>query len=165
MEKNLNPEMQLLADKVKAINTAMLVTREDDGCLRSRPMRLLKIKGTDLLFLTGYQSGISQETHQDKNVNVSFADEGKMVFVSFSGKGTVSKDPALIEELWQEPFKAWFPEGKKDPNIAVLRIAVDHAEYWDTPSSPVVHVIGLVKAMVTGKPADPGDHEKLNINK
>jgi general stress protein 26 len=163
MEKNLNPEMQKVADKVKDIKTAMLVTLEADGCLRSRPMQLQQIKGNDLLFLTGYQSGVSQETSKDSHVNVSFADESKMVFVSLSGMATISKDAALIEELWEEPYRAWFPQGKEDPNIAVLRVKVDHGEYWDSPSSPVAHAFGLVKAMITGERADPGDHEKLNL--
>jgi general stress protein 26 len=163
MEKNLNPEMQKVADKIKDIKTAMLVSLESDGCLRSRPMQLLQINGNDLLFLTGYQSGLSHEITHDSHVNLSFADESKMIFVSLSGKAAVSKEAALIDELWQEPYRAWFPEGKDDPNIAVLRVSVDHAEYWDSPTSPVVHAIGFAKAMLTGQKADPGDHEKLDI--
>ncbi|MGV3640327.1 MAG: pyridoxamine 5'-phosphate oxidase family protein, partial [Adhaeribacter sp.] len=96
MEKNVNPEMQKIADKIKDIKTAMLVTLEEDGCLRSRPMQLLQIEGKDLLFLTGYQSGISHEVAHDSHVNLSFADESNMVFVSLSGKATVSKDQATI---------------------------------------------------------------------
>ena len=164
MEKNVNPEMQKIADKIKDIKTAMLVTLEDDGCLRSRPMQTLQINGNDLLFLTGYQSGVSHEIAHDSHVNVSYADESKKVFASLSGKATVSKDQALIDELWQEPFRAWFPKGKEDPNIAVLRVQVDHGEYWDTPSGPVVHVIGYVKSILTGERAKPGDHEKINLD-
>ena len=164
MEKNVNPEMQKIADKIKDIKTAMLVTLEDDGCLRSRPMQTLQIRGNDLLFLAGYQSGLSHEVGHDSHVNVSYADESKKVFASLSGKATVSKDQALIAELWQEPFRAWFPQGKEDPNIAVLRVQVDHAEYWDTPSGPVVYAIGYVKSILTGERAKPGDHEKINLD-
>jgi general stress protein 26 len=164
MEKNVNPEMQTIADKIKDIKTAMLVSLEEDGCLRSRPMQTLQITGKDLLFLTGYQSGVSHEIRHDSHVNVSYADESKKVFVSLSGRAYVSKDQALIEELWQEPFRAWFPEGKDDPNIAVLRVTVDHGEYWDTPSGPVVYALGLAKAMITGERAKPGDHEKINLD-
>jgi general stress protein 26 len=164
MEKNVNPEMQKIADKIRHMKTAMLVSLQDDGCLRSRPMQALQITGKDLLFLTGYQSGVSHEISNDSHVNVSFADESKMIFVSLSGNATISKDPALIDELWEEPFRAWFPEGKDDPNIAVLRVTVDYAEYWDSPSGAVVHAFGLIKAMVTGERAKPGDHEKINLD-
>jgi general stress protein 26 len=96
-------------------------------------------------------------------VNLSFADESKKVYVSLSGTATVTKDQALIEALWEEPYRAWFPGGKDDPNVAVLRVTVDHGEYWDSPSSPVAHAFGLVKAVITGERADPGDHEKVNL--
>jgi general stress protein 26 len=162
MEKNLNPEMQKIADKVKDIKTAMLVTLEDDGCLRSRPMQLLQMNGKDLLFLTGYQSGISHEIAHDSHVNLSFADDHKKIFVSLSGKASISKDAAIIDELWQDTYRAWFPEGKNDPNIAVLRVSIDHAEYWDTPAGPAVKVISLAKAIITGERAKPGEHEKLS---
>jgi general stress protein 26 len=165
MEKNVNPEMQVVADKIKKIKTAMLVTSDEDGTLRSRPMQTLQVSGTDLLFITGYQSGKTHEIRNDSHVNVSFADESKNVYVSISGKAHVSKDPAKIDELWNEAFKAWFPEGKDDPNVAVLRVAVNSAEYWDTPSSPVVHAIGYVKAVLTGESYQPGDHEKISIDK
>lgn len=162
MGKNLNPEMQKIADKVKDIKTAMLVTLEDDGCLRSRPMQLLQISGKDLLFLTGYQSGISHEIGHDSHVNVSFADDHRKIFVSLSGTAAISKDAATIDELWHDTYRAWFPQGKNDPNIAVLRVSVDHAEYWDTPSGPAVKVMSLAKAVLTGERAKPGEHEKLN---
>ncbi|WP_034256979.1 pyridoxamine 5'-phosphate oxidase family protein [Adhaeribacter aquaticus] len=165
MEKNANPEMQKIADKIKNIKNGMLVTIEEDGSLRSRPMRYLQISGTDILFLTGYASGKTHEIKNDSHVNVSFADDSSNVYVSISGKATVSKDPKKIEELWHPAFKAWFPEGKDDPNVAVLRVAVNSAEYWDSSSGPVVHAIGFAKAILTGEAYHPGDNEKLSIDK
>jgi hypothetical protein len=37
----------------------------------------------------------------------------------------------LIDELWSEAWKVWFPGGKEDPNLCVLAIAPSSAEYWD----------------------------------
>ena len=47
--------------------------------------------------------------------------------------------------------------GFADPNIVLIRVHVDHAEYWDVPSSVMVHAYGYLKAVTTGKPAHPGD--------
>ncbi len=164
MEKNVNPEIQKVADKIKDIKTAMLVTADEDGNLRSRPMQTLQIEGSDLYYLTGYHSGKTYEIKNDSQVNITFADESNKVYVSVSGIATVSKDKQKIEELWNEAFKAWFPEGKEDPNIAVLKVKVTGAEYWDTPSSPVVHVIGYAKAVLTGQQYKPGEHEKISVS-
>ena len=60
-------------------------------------------------------------------------------------------------------LKAWFPKGVDEPDIALLKINADQAEYWDAPSSPVAHLIGLAKAAVTGQTAHPGENEKVSL--
>lgn len=163
MENNPSENLKKLADKISKIETAMLVTTEPDGTLRGRPMQTLKLEGNALWFLTSSNSPKSSEIKNDSHVNLSFADESSKLYVSVSGIATVSRDRQKIEELWSEPFKAWFPEGKDDPNIAVIRVEITQAEYWDTPSSPVVHLIGYAKAVVTGERYHPGENEKISV--
>jgi hypothetical protein len=63
-----------------------------------------------------------------------------------------------------EPLlKAWFPDGLDDPALALLRVDIEKAEYWDSPSSTVVHLVGFVKALATGKTYEPGEHEKVTL--
>ena len=72
------------------------------------------------------------------------------------------RDRSKIEELWNPLFKAWFPQGLEDPDLALLKVNVDKAEYWDSPSSKVVRLAGFLKAVATGKPiSNPGDNEKI----
>lgn len=163
MENNPSENLKKLADKISKIETAMLVTTEEDGTLRARPMQALKLEGNALWFLTGSNSPKSAQIKNDSHVNLSFADESSKLYVSVSGIATVNRDRQKIEELWSEPFKAWFPEGKDDPNIAVIRVEITQAEYWDTPSSPVVHLIGYAKAVVTGERYQPGENEKISV--
>jgi general stress protein 26 len=42
-------------------------------------------------------------------------------------------------------MKAWFPDGLDDPDLALLRVHVEAAEYWDSPSSTMVHIVGFVR--------------------
>ncbi|MDB5261599.1 MAG: ral stress protein [Adhaeribacter sp.] len=165
MENKPNENLQTLAEKIKDIKTAMLVTAESDGTLRARPMQTLKFEGNYLWFLTSSDSAKSQEIRNESHVNLTYAQESDKLYVSVSGIATISRDRQKIEELWSAPFKAWFPEGKEDPNIVVLRVEITQAEYWDTPTSPVVHLIGFAKAVVTGESYHPGDNEKINVTK
>lgn len=64
--------------------------------------------------------------------------------------------------IWNPLYKAWFPEGLEDPALGLLKVTVEKAEYWDSPGSAVVHLIGFAKAMLTGKPYSGGKHEKLD---
>jgi hypothetical protein len=74
------------------------------------------------------------------------------------------RDRQKIHELWNPTLKAWFPNGVDDPEIALLCVEVEKAEYWDTPSSRMVQLIGFVKAVVTGESYEPGENEKVTMD-
>lgn len=152
-----------LHDLIKDIRFAMLTTVEDDGTLRSRPMATQEFEfDGDLWFFTSADAAKVKEAQHDRHVNVSYSDPHNQKYVSVSGKAELVSDRAKIEELWNPLFKAWFPDGLDDPNLALLKVNVDKAEYWDSPSSKVVRLLGFAKALATGKPiGNPGDNAKI----
>ncbi|MBC5773440.1 pyridoxamine 5'-phosphate oxidase family protein [Pontibacter sp. KCTC 32443] len=164
MNNEQNENLHKLVDKIKDIDIAMMTTADEDGSLRSRPMRNMQINEDGIIwFFTGYESGKSHELKNDSHVNLSYAKPSDNVYVSVSGRASLSRDRAKIEELWNPALKAWFPEGKDDPNIGLIKVTIDKAEYWDSPNSAVVHLYGVVKAAITGQPADPGENKKINL--
>ena len=80
-----------------------------------------------------------------------------------SGAAQLVRDRARIKELWNPFYTAWFPEGIDDPDVALLRVEVDSAEYWEGRSSTVAHIIGLAKVALTGKPANVGENEAIKL--
>ena len=164
MNNEQNDNLQKLIDKIKDIDIAMMTTADDDGSLRSRPMRNMQIKEDGIIwFFTGYESAKSHELKNDSHVNLSYADPSNNLYVSVSGRASLSRDKAKIDELWNPAMKAWFPEGKDDPNVGLIKVTIDKAEYWDSPNSAVVHLYGVVKAAITGEPAHPGENKKINL--
>lgn len=153
-----------LHDLIKDIRFAMLTTVEEDGTLRSRPMATQEFEfDGDLWFFTSADAPKVKEAQHDRHVNVSYSDPHNQKYVSVSGKAELVSDRAKIEELWNPLFKAWFPDGLDDPNLALLKVNVDKAEYWDSPSSKVVRLLGFAKALATGKPiGNPGDNAKID---
>ena len=150
---------------IKKIDFAMLTTCDDDGTLRSRPMSTngeVEFDG-DLWFFTRASSHKVEEIERRPQVCASFADPGKQNYVSMSGRAELVRDTNKIKELWKPELKAWFPDGTNDPDIALLKVHVSKAEYWDAPSSLVAHVFGLVKATVTGTPAPSGEDVKVTL--
>jgi hypothetical protein len=69
-----------------------------------------------------------------------------------------------MEELWSPWLRTWFPRGLDDPDLALLQVNVDTAEYWDAPSSTMIQLFGVVKATLTGQSPEPGDHAKLVVD-
>ena len=124
---------------LKGARVAMLTTVAPDGALRSRPMAALKqaLEG-DLWFFTRAAAPKTEEIRDNDHVNVSFADGKDNRYLSVSGRASVVRDAARIEELWSRRLRAWFPDGKKDPDLALLRVRVERAEYWDSKKAGMV---------------------------
>ena len=158
MDKN---QADKLWDLISSIKFAMLTT-EDGGQLRSRPMAASQ-KGFDgvLWFFTRASSHKTEEIQADQRVGVSYADPDRQNYVSMSGSASLVRDKAAIDEHWSEILRSWFPKGKDDPDIALLRITVTQAEYWDAPNSTMVHAYGYLKARLTGSPPASGENEKI----
>ena len=152
-----------LWDMIKATQFAMLTT-EDEGELRSRPM-VASQKAFDgtLWFFTNASSHKVDEVQAEQRVGVSYSDPSKQNYVSMSGRASLVRDRAAIDEHWAEPLRTWFPKGKDDPDVALLRVAVSQAEYWDAPNSTMLHAYGYLKARLTGTPPKGGENEKIDV--
>jgi general stress protein 26 len=144
----------------------MMTTVQAGGLLRSRPMATQKTPfDGELWFFTGHHSPKVDEIQADSHVNLSYSDPDSRHHVSITGTAELVQDREKIRSLWTPALQAWFPEGPDDPEVALLRVSVDSAEYWDAPSSKMVHLYDRVKAALTGKPVkDPGDHQKIGKN-
>ena len=163
---NQDEKIKKLRELIKDIDIGMLTTIDDDGSLRSRPMSTNSHidSHSNLWFFVYASSHKMIEVEQHKQVNVSFSDPHKQQYVSVSGKGKLVRDRHKIEELWKPELQAWFPQGLDEPDIALLFVNVEKAEYWDAPSGFVAHTIGLVKGITTGEKPSVGENEKLNFS-
>jgi general stress protein 26 len=118
----------------------------------------------DVWFFTYASSLKVSEINRRHEVNVSYADPKKQSYVSLTGTAEIVRDRNKLEELWQPQLKAWFPKELEEPDIALLKVNVEKAEYWDSPSSLVANAISLFKAVTTGEPAsNVGEHEKVDL--
>jgi general stress protein 26 len=140
---------ELLAD----FDSAMLVTRTSAGELRSRPMAVADLEESGELLIAA-----------DSHVNVAMQASRK--FVSISGTAVAVDDRRKVAELWNEAWKVWFPGGKDDPTLILLKVHVDRGEYWDNSGmSGIKYLIEAGKAYLSGtKPdvaGDPKVHGKV----
>lgn len=161
-----DPNAAKLYEMIKSVKIAMMTTIDTDGTLHSRPMHSQEAdEHGDLWFFTQLQSPKVTEVSRDNLVNLAYADPDKQHYVSVSGKAEIVRDKAKIEEKWSEGMRTWFPQGTDDPQIALIRVHPVKGEYWDSPSSTVLHLYGYVKATLTGEPPkNVGDQEKVNLS-
>ncbi len=162
----LAAHIQKLNELIKDVKFAMLTTATPDSTLHSRPMATQEAdEQGNLWFFTGQHSAKVAEVQSERHVNVSYAQPDDNRFVSISGTVEIVNDRAKMAELWNPLYKAWFPKGLDDPEIALLKVRITEAEYWDPPNGKMVQLAGFVKALTTGKPykADEDEHAKIDF--
>jgi general stress protein 26 len=163
MNSKTNQEnVEKLRELIKDIDFCMLTTVDGDGGLRSRPMSTQQAEfDGDLWFITTNDTGKAYEIKGDSRVNVSYAQPDKQRYISVSGTAALVNDRAKIDEFWSPIYKIYFPEGKDDPNLRLIKVKVVKAEYWESKGL-IPTVIAFAQAMA-GKESEIGENEKLNL--
>jgi general stress protein 26 len=157
---------QLELDKVVQImrgdRFCMLTSVGDQGRLQSHPMTPQEVTDDgDVWFFIDTTSQHASHIRAEKRVNLAFADGS--TWLSVAGHGDVRQDREKIEQLWNPVVEAWFPEGKDSPNVGLLFVESDTAEYWDTPGGKVASALAFVKAKVTGDKPDVGESADVDL--
>lgn len=163
--KTGSDSLEKLREIIKDIDFCMLTTIDEDGDPHSRPMSSngdIDPDG-DLWFFTQASSVKVAEVEHSPKVNVSFADPDKQRYVSVTGVAQLVRDRKKIDELWRPQFRMWFPEGKDDPEVALLKVSLEKGEYWDSSSSTIGYALSFISALVTGKEPDLGENRKVNM--
>ena len=160
----MNESVQRLAELIRDIKFAMFTTVDLDGSLYSRPMACQQVEfDGDLWFFSSRSSGKIRSIEADQHVNVTYSEPNENRFVSVSGRALFVPDHHKFEELWSPLYKAWFPLGLEDPDLILIKVHVESAEYWDSPSNMIVKLVGFAKAILSGQPARLGEHRKVNL--
>ena len=89
-----------------------------------------------------------------------YVSKGHDLFACLSGSARIDNDRTMIDKLWSKQVEAWFPGGKDDPNLALLRFDIDSAELWEADMS----ITGKLKMIFGGKirSDEEGSHAKVS---
>ena len=155
-------DLHKLGELVEDIEVAMMTTRAADGSMVSRPLQTLKLDDNgEFIFFTAAKSHKVDELTADSAVNLAYANPGKQRYVSVRGRARMDRDPDTINELWSLPQKIFFPKGKDDPNLMVLRIRVQDASYWEGASNFIARAFDFARGMLDESPGNLGEHGHL----
>jgi general stress protein 26 len=165
MEKDLqdNDAIKKLKSLAEDIRFCMYTTYTNER-IESRPMTTLEIdEDGNVWFFTNRNTEIGDNANPGEPVTLIYSDPKNNTYISVSGNADIVESETKKEELWNPMSKAWFPEGKDDPNLVVLKVTTEEAAYWDATSSKMVVFFSMVKAVLTGTTPEGGDHGKLNL--
>lgn len=157
-------KIKKLRTLIDDVNVAMLNSLKANGEFYSRPMNTMELDDEgNLYFFSDEHTPDEHDIAINNNVSVTYTNPESNTYIALSGKLFMAHDEKKIEELWIPAMKAWFPEGKGDPKLTLIRVEVLKAEYWDTAASDMVVLFNLLKAIVKGKTYNQGDHQKIDF--
>jgi general stress protein 26 len=147
-----------LRELMSSFCVAMLTTHSGGEEMRARPLAIAD-KHTDgeLYFATAVESPKVGEIRANPQVNVTMQDGRR--FVSVTGTARIVDDRALVDKLWSETWKVWFPKGKDDPSLRIVVVEPSEAAYWDAAGvQGLKYVFEMAKGYLSGRrPTSDGD--------
>jgi general stress protein 26 len=81
-------------------------------------------------FFTVVDTDMVRAMGQQHRAMIHFASKGHDVFASLHGELVKDNDPAMIEKLWNRFVSAWYPGGKNDPKLQLLRFEPERGQVW-----------------------------------
>jgi len=136
---------------LEGFSTAVLITHGHETYFRARPMAIARVEeNCDLWFITNDGSAKVDEIEAESRVQV-ICQNGCTSCLAIVGRASLSQDRAKIREMWKASYQVWFPGGPDDVNIALIRVAGEHGEYWDnTGANRLIYAYQAIRAVVTG---------------
>ncbi len=158
-------DRQHLIDIIKRFDAAIVLTRDPEGGRHGRPMAVVAVEDDgDIYFVTDLGSAKVAEIKDDSDVVLTFQSGHRFAIVE--GPGAVIVDQTLVDRYWQESWRLWFPGGRQDWRLCLLRITPARGEYWDRGGLESVRfVFDAAKALATRTIPDerPGTHGKVRM--
>jgi general stress protein 26 len=114
-----------------------------------------------LWFITDHRGAKEEEIKSAPEVCLAFADIGSNTYLSLTGRAEIMLDSTKARELWNDEAQAWWPKGPTDPDVRVLRVVPESAEYWDARGNSVTVALKLALARLTGNPPDLGENRTV----
>lgn len=126
-----------ISKAIRALDVAMLTTRNPEGMLETRPMSNNKDVdyNGDSYYFTLAHTRTAQDIENDPTVCLSFDGRpswfGKHMYVSVGGYAEVIRDKTIMKNHWVPDLELWFKEGVDTPGLVLIHVSARHIKYWN----------------------------------
>ena len=106
----------------------------EDG--HTRPMTA-RVDGHEapIWFFTLRDDVLIRKLGPESRATATFVSKGHEIFAALQGALSVETNRATVERLWNRSLEEWYPRGKEDPTLVLLRFDAERAEIWHHDSS------------------------------
>jgi general stress protein 26 len=162
-DKLTNAEVQ---DRLwKAIDddhTGMLGLTHDNH--HFQPMTAFVERDTNTLwFFTRNETDLAQAVASG-GADAAFMFLDRKLQACIDGRLSLAHDRERIDRYWNAHVAAWYPDGKDDPALTLLRLDVTEAAVWITEGGLLRYAFEVAKANASKTTPDVGERRDLNFH-
>lgn len=160
---NINSTYEELSELLKDFRFSMVTFVTDEGHLHSAPMTTQNDAFNGIVwFLGSKKSELVKSISSNPQVNLGYSNISNNDYVSINGVAENVIDEVILDEIWSPAYEAFFEHGKSDPDIQLIRVVCNGAQYWKG-SGTLVTLYKLAKASVTGETEDLGTSKSISL--
>jgi general stress protein 26 len=135
--------------RIEQARVCFFTSLSEDNGLRARPLTTQCVETeTRLWFFIERYGDLANDVKSNPRALVTYSVEADRFYASLTGRARVYVDPEKARELWSQLNEAWFPGGPDDPNLALLRVDVDHGETWQPTTNKLTQFLSIAPAAV-----------------
>ncbi|WP_173917700.1 pyridoxamine 5'-phosphate oxidase family protein [Halobacillus sp. Marseille-Q1614] len=150
-----------IKDLIKDEKVGMLTTISPEGRLMSRPMHTQEVQmdREEIWFITKKDTEKYEDINRNPAVNLAYAGSS---YVSISGTAEFVQDDNKKKDYWNKIIEKVLNASADDPNVVLVKVTPEIAEYWESGLSVKV-VKEFVKKMTSTKSIDEGNKLKDTV--
>ncbi|WP_371055123.1 MULTISPECIES: pyridoxamine 5'-phosphate oxidase family protein [unclassified Rhodosalinus] len=128
---------------------------------RPVPMSPMPEKDANAIwFITAAGSAADRAAKSGGEASFHVADPRANFYANVFGKLEETNDAAKLDELWSAMAAAWFPDGRDDDAVRLVKFTPHEGEIWATEGG-AAYLYEIAKANVTDKMPDVGVHGRV----
>ena len=167
MSKDLTPAKaeEAFWDSLKKSNTGLLGL--DQPGYHAQPMTAFRDEETGTIwFFTRDDTDLARDAGVGSGQSAMFhyGSKDQNVWACVHGDLSVhGQDRAIIDRYWNPVLAAWYPEGKDDPHLTILRFEAGDGRVWVNEGGFFKFAFEIAKANATKTLPDAGGVTDVNL--
>ncbi|WP_230660801.1 pyridoxamine 5'-phosphate oxidase family protein [Psychrobacter sp. I-STPA10] len=155
-----------ISELIKDVKFAMMTTTTHEGHLHACPMTTnsFDLEKKEIWFIGDKQTETVADIERNPQINLAYTCHHDKDYVSINGTAELVDDKAILDKLWSHHYNAFYEHGKDDPNIQLIKVVPNGAEYW-LSGNAVVNMFKMTAAsVIDGKTAEQlGDNHSVTF--
>ena len=148
---------------VKDIRFVMVTFTTEEGHLHSVPMTTQNTDFNGIVWFIGSKkSELVKNIQNHPQVNLGYSNISNNDYLSVNGIAEAVSDPQVLDQLWSSAYEAFFEQGKADPDIQLIRVICNGAQYWKG-AGKLVTLFKLAKASISGETEQLGTSHTIKL--